>query len=138
MKRNIFIVSFILVFAIGLAYSQVNGMGKNTQSKAKDVCAVCHATSGVMSMFGFESFLGAQGHMELEDSYYVDAVKCKECHDGNMAENFMELVHKGHFIDPKGRMFLDGNNHYTLLYGAKCTHCHQLQPDGSMVIPGFN
>jgi cytochrome c peroxidase len=109
---------------------------------SENVCNTCHATEGVMSMFGFKSFLGAQGHFPLPEEFYTHADACVICHTGRevhggFAEEFGKLVHKGHFVDPEGRVLGDGNNHFVLFYGGQCTHCHKINPDGTFSMPGM-
>ena len=109
----------------------------------KNVCLTCHVEKGALSVFGFESFLQAMGHFEaLPKEYYAHPEACVVCHTGRevhggYAEEFGKLVHKGHFVDPSGRIMENGNNHFVLFYGAQCTHCHKINADGTFSMPGM-
>lgn len=107
------------------------------------ICNTCHATKGVMSVFGFKAYLGALGHFKLPDDYYKNPVACaltchrgKEVH-GGFAEDFSIVVHRGHLVDPEGRVLEKGNNHFAIMYGGTCTHCHIVNSDGTFSMPGM-
>lgn len=136
-KINILIVSFIFIMAAAFAYSQT-GMGKQTTAdEVKNICLTCHVTQGVMSMFGFKAYLGAINHLELDDHYYTHPEDCIDCHNGQWAEDFSTLVHRGHLVDKEGRIMQDGNNHFAILYGGQCTHCHKINANGTFSMPGM-
>ncbi|MDY6820512.1 MAG: hypothetical protein SVN78_02685 [Deferribacterota bacterium] len=109
---------------------------------SENICLTCHTPTGVMSVFGFRAYLGALDHWPLPDEFYTHPDACVICHTGqevhgSYAEDFFTLVHKGHLVDPEGRVLEEGNNHFVIMYGGKCTHCHIVNPDGTFSMPGM-
>ena len=165
-KFLIFTISIVFLMAGSFAFTEINqaGVGKNIQQTGpacdngechgkvweiasanagqENICLTCHVTQGVMSVFGFKAFLGALDHFPLPDEYYVHPEACVVCHTGRevhggFAEEFGKLVHKGHLVDPEGRVLENGNNHFVIMYGGKCTHCHVVNSDGTFSMPGM-
>ena len=169
-KLSIFIISLIFVMAGSLAFTQMNqaGIGNNVQKSTQQtgpacdngechgkifnivkedagkeiICNTCHATEGVMSVFGFKAYLGALGHFSLPDEYYTHPDACIVCHTGRevhggYADDFGKIVHKGHLVDKEGRVLTKGNNHFVVMYGGTCTHCHIVNSDGTFSMPGM-
>jgi hypothetical protein len=166
-KFSIFIISIVFLMAGSIAFTEINksGIGKDLQQQTgpacdngechgkiwgiseanagqKNVCLTCHTTQGVMSIFGFKAFLGALDHFPLPDEYYTHPEACVVCHTGRevhggFAEDFAKIVHKGHLVDPEGRILEKGNNHFAIMYGGKCTHCHVVNKDGTFSMPGM-
>ena len=122
------------------AFTEVNkaGVGKSVSASGEqNICLTCHVTQGVMSVFGFKAFLGALNHLQLDDYYYSHPEACVDCHNGQWAEDFSTLVHRGHLVDPQGRILEEGNNHHAIMYGGKCTNCHVINRDGTFSMPGM-